>query len=193
VFRLLWLTVLVMPLGGCVAPPQAFGVYTHDTRQLVRLDYDYDRDGRIDVRTYIRDGKAFRLEGDANADGRVDRWEYYGASGELLRIGASAEDDGREDTWIRVVGDERHVDISTRRDGLIDRREVYREDVLLRAEWDTNHDGLTDRWEEFTAGVVTGVLVDEYRMLGRPTRRISYSPSGEARVERIEEAADAGR
>jgi hypothetical protein len=178
---------------GCSPSSRAYGVYAHDTRQLVRLDYDYDRDGRVDVRTYMRDGKAVRLEGDTNADGRIDRWEYYGAAGELLRIGASTTDDGREDTWIRLVGDERHVDISTRRDGVVDRHEVYRDDVLLRADSDTNHDGLADRWEEFAGGVLTRVLVDEHRRLGRPTRRISYIAGGEARVERIEGAADAPR
>ena len=53
------------------------------------MDFDYDGDGRIDVRTYMRDGKPTRLEGDTNGDGLVDRWEYYDASGALTRVGGS--------------------------------------------------------------------------------------------------------
>ena len=153
--------LLASTLGACSATPQAFGVYTHDTRVLVRLDYDYNADGAIDVRTYMRNGRPVRLEGDTDGDGRVDRWEYYGANGELLRIGASSEDDGREDTWIRTSGGERHVDISTARDGVIDRREVYRGDTLVRVEFD-----------------------DTRR--GGPTRRIVYAGRGEARLEAIQ-------
>jgi hypothetical protein len=137
-------------------------VYTHDTRVLVRLDYDYNADGSIDVRTYMRNGRPVRLEGDTDGDGRVDRWEYYRADGELLRIGASSEDDGRVDTWIRTSGDERFIEKSTARDGVIDRREVYKGNTLVRVEF------------------------DDLR-LGRPTRRIVYGMGGEARVETIEE------
>lgn len=151
----------MLTLGGCTAPSRARGVYTHDTRVLVRLDYDYNADGLIDVRTYMRDGRPVRLEGDTDGDGRVDRWEYYGAAGELLRIGASSEDDGRVDTWIRTSADERHVDISTARDGVVDRREVYKGNTLVRVDFDGTR-------------------------LGRPTKRIVYGTSGEARVETIE-------
>ena len=166
--------------GGPAA--HAYGVYTHDTRVLVRLDYDYNGDGRIDVRTFIRDGRPLRLEADSNSDGLIDRWEYYAPSGQLLRIGGSTESDGLEDTWVFPNGEQRVIEISTGRDGRVDRREFYQGDVLLRAESDTNRDGLPDRWEEFRDGVITRLLVDDEQRLGRPTRRLTYQ--GEAvRIE----------
>lgn len=171
--------------AGCGARPveRASGVYAHDTRELVRIDYDYDGDGRVDVRTYMREGRPVRLEGDADRDGAVDRWEYYDAAGTLLRIGGSTRGDGREDTWVRATGGERLVAISTRRDGGIDRREIYRGDVLVRAECDTNHDGLPDRWEEFRDGAIVRLLLDDERRLGRPTRRLTYEGHDTTRIE----------
>lgn len=183
--RVLVLGSMFAVLAGCSGSSRTFAVYAHDTRALMRLDYDSDADGLIDVRTYMRDGRPVRLEGDADGDAVVDRWEYYGRSGELLRIGRSTQGDGREDTWIRIVGDERHVDLSTRRDGTVDRREIYRGDALVRAESDTNHDGLPDTWEEFEGGAVKRLLLDDEKRLGRPTRRIVYGAGGEARVEVI--------
>src|SRR5678815_2073538 len=54
-----------------------------------RIDYDTDRDGRIDIRAYLLSGRTIRIEADGNGDGVVDRWEYYGASGGLDRLGTS--------------------------------------------------------------------------------------------------------
>jgi hypothetical protein len=189
----------VLVLGSavsCADPGRATGVYTHDTRVLVRVDYDYDGNGLIDVRTYMRGGRPVRLEGDANGDGRIDRWEYYGAGGELLRIGASTLADGREDTWVVLAGahgaqaDERRVDLSTRRDNTIDRRETYRGDTLVRAASDTNHDGLPDTWEEYSGGTLVRLLIDDDRRHGRPTRRIRYGPGGAAHVDALDPADD---
>ena len=101
--------LIVLTTAGCDMGSHAAGVYAPDTRAIVRVDYDYNGDGRIDVRTYMRNGIPARLEGDTNGDGVVDRWEYYDGSGALLRIGGSTQGDGREDTWVRTVGEERHV------------------------------------------------------------------------------------
>jgi hypothetical protein len=177
------LLLVLMTAAGCSTQPRAAGVYAPGTRALVRVDFDYDGDGRIDVRTYMRDGTPTRLEGDTNGDGLVDRWEYYDASGALTRVGGSTAGDGREDTWLRAVGDERHVEISTRRDGTVDRREVYRGEQLLRADSDTNHDGLSDIWETFDHGAITELRVDDDKRHGRPTRRVVYGAKGTARIE----------
>jgi len=186
---LLWAAV------GCTPRPmaRASGVYAHDSRLLVRLDYDNDGDGDIDVRTYMRDGRPVRLEADRDGDGRIDRWEYYSRTGALLRVGGSTRSDGREDTWARTDGDRRIVEISTRRDGRIDRREIYERDALVRAESDTNQDGLPDRWEEFRGRAIVQLSLDDDRRHGQPTRRIVYGPAGEARVEVMSEATNATR
>jgi hypothetical protein len=183
--RLLGLLLPMAVCAGCATQPRASGVYTADARVLARVDYDFDGDGRIDVRTYMRDGRPVRLEGDTNGDGVVDRWEYYTESGELLRMGASSQADGLEDTWTRTQGEERHVEISTRRDRVVDRREVYRAGRLVRIESDTNADGLPDRWEAFMEGAVTELLLDDDKRHGRPTRRVVYGTGGTARVEML--------
>jgi hypothetical protein len=179
------LLLMLITAAGCSSQPHAAGVYAPDTSAIVRVDYDYDGDGRVDVRTYMRDGRPTRLEGDTNADGLVDRWEYYDAAGALIRIGGSSASDGREDTWVRTDRDERHIEISTRRDGTVDRREVYRGDRLVRAESDTNHDGLSDRWETFDGSAVTELFLDDDKRHGRPTRRVVYGMNGTAWVEML--------
>jgi len=179
--------------AACTRGPRdrVSGVYAHDSRVLQRLDHDYDGDGRIDVRTYIRDGRPVRLEADGNGDSVVDRWEYYSRSGALLAIGGSTQGDGREDTWVRIEGDRRLVDISTTRDGRVDRREVYEGETLIGAQLDTNHDGLTDRWEEFRDGALVRLLLDHEQRHGRPTRRIVYAANNTARVEADDDGDDA--
>jgi hypothetical protein len=158
-------------------------VYDDHTHQLVRLDYDYNRDGRIDVRTFMKNGRVERLEGDADGDGRIDRWEYYDANGKLLRVGGSTRHDGVEDTWAYQTGDTLRLDISTRRDGVVDRREHYQGNVLTATETDTNHDGLMDTWEQYDQGRLAVLLIDDSRKLGRPTRRLVYAAGGAVRVE----------
>jgi hypothetical protein len=178
------LTVSLLAAGCATAPePRAEGVYAHDSRALVRLDYDYDGDGRIDVRTYMRNGRPVRLEGDGNRDGVIDRWEYYGGNGALLRIGGSTRGDGHEDTWVRLHGGLRIVDISTARDGHVDRQEEYEGETLVRVASDTNGDRLSDRWEEFRRGTIVRLLIDDDRRHGRPTRRIVYEGRETTRVE----------
>ena len=192
-FPLLGSVFGVLVVAGCNRAPaeRVTGVYANDSRVLVRLDHDYDGDGRIDVRTYVRDGRPVRLESDGNGDGAIDRWEYYGRNGALLRIGGSTQGDGREDTWIRVEGDRRLVDISTGRDGRVDRREVYEDETLIGTQLDTNHDGLPDRWEEFRNGALVRLLLDHEQQHGRPTRRIVYVAGETARIEADDDGGDA--
>jgi hypothetical protein len=95
---------------------------------------------------------------DRNEDGRLDRWEYYDASGRLLKVGFSRQDDGTPDSWAyaRSDGTLERIDISSSADeSKIDRREFYTPTrpeappVLERAEADTNGDGRIDKWEEY--------------------------------------------
>jgi hypothetical protein len=187
--------------AACTRPPRerVSGVYAHDSRALLRLDHDYDGDGRVDVRSYMRDGRPVRLEADGNGDRMIDRWEYYGRDGLLLAIGGSTRGDGREDTWVHVEGARRIVDISTGRDGRVDRRETYDGEMLVHTQVDTNHDGLPDRWEEFRNGALAYLLLDPDQRHGRATRRLVYSGRDTVRIEADEdgdgawEAVDAAR
>lgn len=159
-------------------------VYDSDSRTITRLDYDSDADGRIDIRSYLQDGRGARLEADGNGDGRVDRWEYYRPDGQLDRLGSSSQEDGREDTWVVQTGNQMRVDLSTLRDGVVDRHEFHESGVLVRAELDTDFDGRIDEWQQFDKGRLRELLVDTERS-GRPDRRLIYAANGS--LERIED------
>lgn len=179
--------VLAMSLySACAAAPEA--IYDPDTRVAVRLDADIDRNGLVESRTYFAAGRPLRIEVDIDGDSRVDRWEYYGADGTLERLGSSSQADGREDTWLLQNGVEARLEISTRRDGVIDRREVQRDGVVRATEQDSNFDGLVDQWATLDGGRMRELRVDTTLMRGRADRRLVYAADGA--LERVEHDTD---
>jgi hypothetical protein len=181
--RLLIVPMCAVLIAGCAGEPgTASPVYDPNTRELVRIDYDYDDNGVVDVKTYMQNGKPARLEGDANGDGKTDRWEYYDSAGRLDRVGGSSQQDGLEDTWIFVDGRDTRMEVSTARNGRVDRREFYRDDVLVRTESDTNGDDRPDTWETFRDGRLAVIAIDEGKTSGRPTKQVVYA-DGAVRVE----------
>jgi len=158
-------------------------VYDPATRDLVRIDYDVDNDGTVDVRTFMVAGKAVRLEGDQDRDGKVDRWEYYGPAGELLKLGTSSGRDGIEDTWLYQDGLSRRMEISTARDGVVDRFEYYEGSQLIRVETDANRDGTIDHWEDYDQGDLRVLRMDDEAHPGRPVRRLTYRTDAEPILE----------
>src|ERR1044071_3327555 len=86
-------------LAGC-ASEDARALYGPDSRLLERINYDTDRNGRVDPRLYFSQGRPTRLEVDADADGLIERWELYRTDGSLEKLGTSALGDGRADTWV---------------------------------------------------------------------------------------------
>jgi hypothetical protein len=169
--------------AGC-ARPAAFPVYDQDGRMVRRIDYDTDRDGKLEARLYFRDGEAIRLEADSDEDGRVDRWEGYAAGGALQRLGTSSRRDGRADTWVIQAGTSTEVQTSTRRDGVIDSRDRYENGTLTRTERDTNFDGRPDQWQQFEQGRLRQLDLDTTLVSGRADRRLVYSAGGA--LDRIE-------
>jgi len=151
---------------------------------ITRLDYDTDRDGHVDMRAYLENGRTVRIEADGNADGVIDRWEYYRADGQLDRLGTSSGSDGVEDMWVVQQGDQMRVDIATRRDGIADRHEFHDKGVLVRAEQDTNGDGRLDQWQRFDGGKLRELLVDTSRASGRPDTRLVYA--GDGSLQRVD-------
>jgi hypothetical protein len=149
-----------------------------------RLDYDTNRDGEIDMRAYLENGRTVRIEADGNGDGVVDRWEYYRPDGQLDRLGTSSEADGVEDTWVVQSGTQMRVDIATRRDGIADRHEFHDNGVLVRTEQDTNGDGRIDQWQRFEGGRLRELLIDTTQSSGRPDERLVYAANGS--VERVD-------
>ena len=149
-----------------------------------RLDYDTNRDGEIDMRAYLENGRTVRIEADGNGDGVVDRWEYYRPDGQLDRLGTSSGADGVEDTWVVQSGTQMRVDIATRRDGIADRHEFHDNGVLVRTEQDTNGDGRIDQWQRFEGGKLRELLIDTTQSSGRPDERLVYAANGS--VERVD-------
>jgi hypothetical protein len=152
--------------------------YDPDTRLVRRIDYDTDRDGRIEARVYYAGGRAVRLEADSDADGVIDRWEQYDEAGGPPRVGTSSLRDGRADTWALARGAQVEVEISTRRDGAVDRREFHDNGALVRTEQDTNFDGQIDQWQRFEQGRLRELDLDSTFAAGRPDRRLVYAANG---------------
>jgi hypothetical protein len=160
--------------------------YDTFTGQLVQLMADQNGDGRIDQWSYLDGQRPLRGEADTDGDGRIDRWEYFAAGAALTQVGTSSRNDGVEDTWtmVEAIDGERQVARSRKRDRQIDRREYFRDDTMVRAEDDTNADGLADKWDRYEGTVLREVRLDTSLQAGRPDRRLLYDAKG--RFEAIE-------
>jgi len=157
--------------------------YDPTSGRLVRLSHDSNINGKPDTWTVMNGATPISSTIDRDEDGRVDRWEYYDATGRLLKVGLSREDDGAPDSWAysRADGSLERIEISSAADeSKIDRREFYAptrlelQPVLERAEEDTNRDGRIDKWEEYDAiGQVRSV---SWASSGRstPDRRVTW-------------------
>lgn len=180
-FGSVWVALWALGLGTCggrgPVPEASYDAYTS---KLIQLTVDLNGDGVGDQRTYVDGNRLLRAEADTDADGRVDRWEYYGSQAVLEQVGTSSRNDGVEDTWTSAPGADglRRVDLSRGRDRAIDRRESFQGDVLVRAEEDTNLDGRPDKWEQYEGGALRQVDLDVTKSKGRPDRRLSYDAQG---------------
>ena len=173
-----WALANLAVLGACA--PQGSrrtvdAVYDKETGKLSRLTVDASKDGNPNITSYMNGNKFLRIEIDQDEDGKVDRWEYYGADQKLEKVGRSTSNDGRPDSWAfqstpGVLG---KVQVSTRRDGTPNRTEFYQNNELLRAEEDADGDGRTDRWETYANGALVTLSLDLTKS-GRPTTTIDY-------------------
>jgi hypothetical protein len=159
-------------------------IYDQQTGRLKQLNYDSKNNGKFDTVSYMDGARVLRIEIDTDGDGKVDRWEYYGADQKLTKVGFSRAKDGKEDAWSYAGADGKieRIEISTRRDGKISRTEHYENDLPVRAEEDSDGDGVIDKWETFDNGRLTSVAFDTARR-GSPDRRLIYAADGTVRVE----------
>lgn len=174
--------------AGCRRAPENGRIqatYDPETGRLSELTYDANGDGRPDSWTHMDGTRLLRAEVDTDADGVIDRWEYYTPDRKLEKVGISRANDGIVDAWVFEApgGTVERIEVSTNRDGVVDRTEYYEGGRLVRADQDTNGDGATDKWETFSNGALTSVAFDT-EGLGQPTRRLLYAPDGS--LERIE-------
>ena len=151
--------------------------YDKATGRLTELTYDANKNGRIETWTDMDGNKPLRSRIDLDEDGKLDRWEYYGDKGELLKVGFSRAKDGRPDAWAYSGPDGKvqRIEISSTHDEQkIDRWERYDGNGLVAADEDTDHDGRADKWETFAAGALATAAFDENHD-GKPDRRLTYA------------------
>jgi hypothetical protein len=69
------------------------------------------------------------------------------------------------------------IEVSTRRDGTVNRLEFYEGGKLVRTEEDANGDGKPEKWEAWRDGALASVELDT-NLDGQPDRRLIYGPRG---------------
>ena len=187
--------VFVLSTGGCRwqdsdAAKRIQPVYDQKTGKLQLLKYDSNGNGVVDTWSYMDGARVVRIEIDKDEDGKIDRWEYYGADQKLEKVGFSRSKDGKEDAWSYAGPDGSivRIDVSTRRDGNVTRTEHYQNNMLVSAEEDSDADGQIDKWETYDGERLASVAFDTVHR-GRPDRRLIYGPNGSARLE-VDRAGD---
>ncbi len=182
------LVVLLFCGAGCSSPSEAQtdvkAVYDQQTGRLRQLTYDSNKNGKPDGIGYMDGTRVLRVELDKDEDGKVERWEYYGADQKLEKVGLSGANDGYVDHWAYRAADGTllKMEISTKRNGKVQRTEIYEKDALVGVEEDTDGNGAVDKWETYSGGTLASVAFDT-EGTGRPVKRIVYSPNGATRIE----------
>lgn len=65
--------------------------------ERVSNEIDTDYDGAPNIFTYYRDGLAVRKERDTNGDGKIDHWEKFDSTGNVVKSGRDTNYDGSID------------------------------------------------------------------------------------------------
>ena len=119
------------------------------------------------VRVYLDENGGARVPRDLDGDGLADRWDYYAdtqqlASGAIERVGFSLTGDEIVDAWafLDEQGRINRVEVSTLRDGVVDRWEHYRGGVLARVEIDADRNGRVDQWSTYRRGILSTTVSD---------------------------------
>jgi hypothetical protein len=183
--------LVAISVGACTSKQRAADarspfnpVYDKKTGKLTMLTFDSKKAGKIDTWSYMDGTRIVRIEIDRDGDGKVDRWEYYGADQKVEKIGLSRSNDGKVDAWAYPAADGSiaRMEISTKRDDKVTRIEHYQAGILSRVEEDTQGSGRIDKWETYRDGALAIVAFDDQRR-GTPTRRLVYMADGQVRAE----------
>ena len=179
---------------GSRRPRRIEPIYDKVSGRLQLLKYDANGDGLVETFSYMDGNRVVRIELDANDDGRIDRWEYYGAGRRLERVGFSRAGDGREDSWSfpDAAGAVARIESSTNRDGRVDRIEHFEGVALARVEEDTDADGAIDQWTTYDQGRLTRVAFDP-GPLARQHRPLSTRADGPVECDARQAALIVGR
>jgi hypothetical protein len=191
-FGLAAVAVLMTACSPASPARKTNATYDPKTGKLRTLSVDANGNGRIDTVSYMNGAQIVRIEVDQNEDGKVDRWDFYGAGRQLEKVGSSSRGDGVMDTlsYYDGLGAVTRTEVSTRRDGRFDRAEYFEDGRLARSADDTDGDGKPDKWDDYAVSpdagggyAIVATSVDELGR-GRPNRRFIYGPGGAvARIE----------
>ena len=135
--------------------------------------------------------RVVRIEIDKDEDGKIDRWEYYGADQKLEKVGFSRANDGKEDAWSFAAPDGSigRIEISTQRNGKVDRDRALREEsarARRRRHRRRRHDRQVGNLRR-RRGWRRSRSTPEHR--GTPDRRLIYGANGSASLE-VDSAGD---
>ena len=138
------------------------------TRRASEWRIDADADGRPETRARVDAATgAVSVERDLDADGVPERWEYYAGvreaeQGRVEKVGFSLAGDAVVDAWAfhGADGGIVRVEVSTRRDGVVDRWEHYEDGAMVRVEADADGDGRIDVWSTYVDGILTATATD---------------------------------
>lgn len=190
------------------------GDYDPETGLLRALTYDRNKNGRIDTWMKMDGARPISSEQDTDEDGVIDRWEEYGARGELVRAGwirQPAEDPTaagagqaapadpaapvpprRPDTWLYPGADGRShriefLDLDNSGQQVVTRREFFVNDQKVRVEEDKDGDGIIDQWETWEDGQLKTAEFDDGQD-GKPDRRFTYTKGALTLIESMPDA-----
>ncbi len=137
------------------------------TGRAVELRFSAAGESTGENRLFLEETGGVRLPRDLDGDGLDDRWDYYADLGSLEsgvteKLGFSLAGDGVIDTWAFHDDEGRvsRVEVSTRRDGVVDRWEHYDAGVLVRVETDADRDGRVDGWSTYVDGILSTTAAD---------------------------------
>src|SRR5437868_3635593 len=83
--------------GSSPSPKSIQPVYDEKIGKLQLLKYDSNGNGKVNTWSYMDGTRVLRVEIDKDEDGKIERWEYYGADQKLEKTGFSRANDGKED------------------------------------------------------------------------------------------------
>ena len=168
------IVAIVLSFAACSAPPDIRrtnfevrgkeGVAKYDPKsgRLKTLQFDQNKNGRMDGTSYMDGTRVIRVEMDQDEDGKIDKWEYYDEHNKIEKVGSSSRDDEVQDTFA-------YPDANG---------------FLARVEYDTDGDGAIDKRDLFVprpsnpAERVLSVMEYEFDKTGQPGRRLYYRPDG---------------
>lgn len=148
---------------------------------------DHNHDGRLDEKwTYSASGTLLKVEIDRNLDGKVDYIAQYDRHGIIESAEADDNFDGVFETRMRFRdGNVELYEVDTDGDGFAERRSHYTNGVMTTTEIINPATGLPLRVEYYRLGVLIKADVDTDRD-GMLDTRLFYTPLGEvASSERI--------